>query len=297
MTKPASQFASCGTEVRAIPVSLSYDIIRLFSEGLYRSPHKAIEELVSNSYDAGARTVHILLPDPEDKEDPLTPLWVIDDGRGMDERGFQRLWRVADSDKNDAPPANGRLPIGQFGIGKLAAYVLAWRLIHISRVEARFLLTVMDFRTVTQRQADIPKPATVSLRDIDVSEAQVLLSDVEERDSRAWELLFGRNQSGRSWTVAGLTDFRSLYERLTVGRLRWVLSTGLPLHSDFRVHLDGDPVVPSKVHTKPIWSGAVRSALPGLGLVEGTAGIYEKPLTSGKSAAIGRSHGFFCPRT
>ena len=43
------------------PSRLSYKIIDLFSEGLYSSPNKAIEELVANSFDAGATTVHIMM--------------------------------------------------------------------------------------------------------------------------------------------------------------------------------------------------------------------------------------------
>ena len=39
---------------KQIEVRISYRIIQLFSEGLYSSPNKAVEELVSNSFDAGA---------------------------------------------------------------------------------------------------------------------------------------------------------------------------------------------------------------------------------------------------
>src|SRR5688500_1009520 len=90
--------ASTSTGTR-IPVHVSYEIIRLFSEGLYQSPQKAVEELVSNSYDAGASAAHVLLPREPDDAEPLPPLWVIDDGTGMDASGFFQLWRVADSDK------------------------------------------------------------------------------------------------------------------------------------------------------------------------------------------------------
>ena len=109
-----------------LPVQISFEIIRLFSEGLYQSPHKAIEELVSNSFDAGARHVHVLIPrSPADQHGPEDSLWVIDDGTGMDADGFRKLWLVAESTKGDEDPIRGRAPIGQFGIGKLAAYVLA----------------------------------------------------------------------------------------------------------------------------------------------------------------------------
>ncbi len=68
MSPDISRLTQAGQELEKIPVSLSYDIIRLFSEGLYQSPHKAIEELVSNSYDAEAKNVHVLLPDQNDED-------------------------------------------------------------------------------------------------------------------------------------------------------------------------------------------------------------------------------------
>jgi len=132
----------------SITVRISYEIIRLFSEGLYQSPHKAIEELVTNSFDAGATSTYVLTPRTGDAApDKQDSLWVIDNGSGMDRAGFQSLWRVAGSDKYFAAGGpKGRLPIGQFGIGKLAAYVLAWRLTHVSKVDATYLYTSMNFR-------------------------------------------------------------------------------------------------------------------------------------------------------
>ena len=47
------QFAMVGRHTDDITVRISYRIIQLFSEGLYKSPTKAIEELVANSFDAG----------------------------------------------------------------------------------------------------------------------------------------------------------------------------------------------------------------------------------------------------
>ena len=293
MPTTISDFANAGHEVGEISVSISYDIIRLFSEGLYKSPHKAIEELVCNSYDAGAKHVYVLLPDQDRGDAPLSRLWVIDDGHGMTADGFHQLWRVADSAKTRTGTLDGRLPIGQFGIGKLAAYVLAWHLVHLSRVEGRFLLTVMNFHTVTRRQADNPKPETVSLREVDEKTAKSLLSDVEERDPLAWRLLFGADNRERSWTAAGLSDFRDLYGRLSAGRLRWVLSTGLPLHSDFEIHLNQTRIASSKTEQTPIKAFTFDEKLPGVGDVKGEAQVYKTPLTGGKSSQIGRSHGFF----
>ena len=63
-TRPSNKpnYVEAGTKTSSIDVKISYRIIQLFSEGLYSSPNKAVEELVSNSFDAGAENVHVALP-------------------------------------------------------------------------------------------------------------------------------------------------------------------------------------------------------------------------------------------
>jgi hypothetical protein len=292
----------------------SAEIIRLFSEGLYQSPQKAIEELVSNSYDAQASSAHVLLPRvPDDGDEHQLPtLWVIDDGSGMDEAGFFQLWRVADSAKADIDPTTtDRPPIGQFGIGKLAAYVLAWRLSHVSCVDGVIKSTTMNFRDLLGRHQYEPKdPFDLALYTLTEAQAKLALADIETRDPAAWALMFGPDAVS-SWTVAGLSDFKDLYQRLTTGRLAWVLSTGLPLHSKFAIWLDGERLKSSKANLKTITTYAVGGddeVAVGLGLtvhakaieisgipgeISGEATIYEKRLTEGKSDQYSRSHGFF----
>ena len=291
--KDISSLANEGREVEEIPVSINYDIIRLFSEGLYRSPHKAIEELVSNGYDAGARHVHVLLPNQtEDQGGETVPLWVIDDGEGMDVDGFRHLWLVAESSKN-AKTTGTRLPIGQFGIGKLAAYVIAWKLTHVSCVDGRYLLTVMDFHRVTGRQSGQADPVDVSLREISEDTARDYLAEIERRDPAAWNLMFGEEDQSTTWTAAALTEFKELYSQLSDGRLRWVLSTGLPLHTNFRIFLNSERVRSSKENLREIKRFDLDETLAGIGRITGTARIHEKQLTTGKSQQMGRSNGFF----
>lgn len=305
-------FASAGRELDKIPVPVNYDIIRLFSEGLYRSPHKAVEELVSNGYDAGAERVHVLLPEEPGDATDSAPLWVIDDGHGMDADGFRQLWRVAESKKN-GPSSSGRPPIGQFGIGKLAAYVLAWKLTHVSRMDGGLLLTSMDFHDVVgRRQSDASAPVRISLREVNETEAKSLLAEIEKRDREAWNLMFDEQRRRPAWTAVALSDFKELYRKLSAGRLRWILSTGLPLHTNFRIRLDGEPVQSSKENYPKIKTivlgGADDTAadaldgvtpsngcvsLPGIGEVRGEACIYEKQLATGRSGDVGRSNGFF----
>ena len=294
MSTELTDLAQAGHPIEEIPVPLNYDIIRLFSEGLYRSPHKAIEELVTNGYDAGAKRVHVLLPDLSEDSQLTAPLWVIDDGHGMNAAGFRQLWRVAESNKDNIPlPPNGRAPIGQFGIGKLASYVLAWKLTHLSRVDDTLLLTTMDFRRVTGRQNDTVTPVGLSLRKIDEDAAKTHLAEIRLRDPLAWEFMFDGQQRSPTWTAAALTDFKDLYRRLSAGRLRWILSTGLPLHTDFRISLDGTAVKSRKETLSEITNVEFADRLPGIGPTAGSARIYERPLTTGKSEQLGRSNGFF----
>ena len=293
MSTDITELASAGQEIEKIPVPINYDIIRLFSEGLYRSPHKAIEELVSNGYDAGAEKVHILLPEqPENETETIAPLWVIDNGHGMDQTGFHQLWRVAESNKTNLEP-NGRAPIGQFGIGKLAAYVLAWKLTHLSRINDKLLLTAMDFHEVTGRQNADVDPVRVSLREVDETTAKAHLAEIERRDPDAWTIMFGKKKRASTWTAAALTDFKDLYGKLSAGRLRWVLRTGLPLHSNFIISLDSEYLTSSKENLKEIKKIEINEEISGIGTISGTAIIYENQLTTGKSEQLGRSNGFF----
>jgi hypothetical protein len=302
-----------------ISVHISYEIIRLFSEGLYQSPHKAIEELVSNSYDAGATRVRILLPDPGDGNLDDKTLWVVDNGHGMGTEGFHHLWQVAESVKgSEDGKTTGRPPIGQFGIGKLAAYVLASELIHYSRAEEDGIIrsTHMDFRHIEGRSHFHDSgPLTLSLKEVSEARAQELLRELSEQDAEAWDMLFGPNSSP-TWTVAGMRNFKNLYYKIATGRLGWVLKTGLPLHSNFAISLNNSNLEPSKASEEKIDSVVIGSDkdqaatdlelskgntssgescvwIPDIGEVTGEADIFQERLTKGKSGKVGRSNGFF----
>lgn len=302
----------------SIPVHISYEIIRLFSEGLYQSPQKAIEELVSNGYDAGATSISVLLPEGTgtglSDGRSLDPLWVIDNGSGMDADGFVALWRVADSPKKNVVQVGSerRLPIGQFGIGKLAAYVLAWRLTHISKAEGVIRFTSMNFRRLDDvHQYSNTNPVDLDMRVLTEEQAKRLLAPVEDRDPAAWDLLFGASPAP-TWTAAALSDFKNLYDKLSSGRLSWVLRTGIPLHSQFKISLNGVALESSKVTDKVIQRFTIGTddrvaenlnikavpggiEIPGIdGTISGEAIIYEKRLDRGKSDELyHRSNGFF----
>jgi len=99
----------------SIPVRTSTNIQTAIGRRLYPDPHLAIVELVSNSYDADAENVNIL----------VSPNHIVtqDDGRGMSEAILQSFFTIGKSTK----PASGkeRQPIGAFGIGKFAILSMA----------------------------------------------------------------------------------------------------------------------------------------------------------------------------
>lgn len=92
-------YLTLGQEISTVPVQLSYRIIELFSEGLYSSPNKAVEELVSNAFDAGASNVHVVLSPDLTSEDAT--IIVADDGISMNEKGLRKHWLIGVSDKRN----------------------------------------------------------------------------------------------------------------------------------------------------------------------------------------------------
>lgn len=323
-------FHAVGTARSKIDVEISFQIIGLFSEGLYSSPNKAIEELVSNAFDADATCVHVVMSADRGASD--ASIVVLDNGTGMDDKGLRRHWVVGDSTKaNDRTTAKGRRTIGRFGIGKLAAYVLGDRLTHISKAGGQFFSTSMDFssipKTVDAGDGDGSKqrdPVRLDLLELTEQEAQKALGPwLPDDEGRAELKLFGEGAE-ETWTVAIISDLKPMAMDLSAGRLRWVLSTAMPLRDDFRLFLGNEKVVSSKAGSKRVGRWVLgkeikQLAKPGpqeveagtdsefekkdyrhftltdpvLGPITGFVEGYESPLEGGKSDQIGRSNGFF----
>ena len=117
MAKSILEFKEKGKLEGKIPLQINYQIIDLFSGGLYSSPNKAFEELVSNSYDANASHVSVFLSPDLIQDDAF--IWVCDNGDGMDKKGLKQLWKIGESNKQLIKNPK-RKQIGIFGIGKLA---------------------------------------------------------------------------------------------------------------------------------------------------------------------------------
>jgi len=339
-----------GEVVDRIPVRLSTEIIHLLSEQLYTSPLKAIEELVANAFDADADICRIALFLQERKGKAAaaasegTPasatatappasateteeigvdglIAVFDDGTGMTRSALKDLWSVGDSPKKGVvtPTAkHGRLPIGKFGIGKLATYAVATRITYLTASSEGIHHVVCDFSKFSADQNDGNAPVDLEVRKVDDLPALLELPAFKRVLERLGIAAADLPATGRTWTLCLLDDLKPKARDLQVGRLGWVLQTAMPLRLDFKVYLNRDEQKSSKekqdiaVSFTPggLEKGRIDTlnkkygialAADGAGLIEPTyfpSGIKGEVIVTwdslkGKSDRFSRSFGFF----
>lgn len=300
-----------GKIVDEIPVTISYRIIELFSAGLYSSPNKAFEELVTNSYDANATKVAVYVPLDKSLED--STMWVCDNGYAMDREELKLFWKIGESKKNTIVEGE-RLPIGKFGIGKLATYILANKLTVISKAaNGEYCGVLMNYSKINDTEE------TISLDEKVLSESEVkgLLAPLIKKDGLSlvpFELWGPAAEE--SWTIVIMSDLKAKAQEIKEGRLKWILSTALPLNPNFNLHYNGVLLESSKANVEPwkTWvfgdendtivkkydyysseskDGILFVNLPNLNGISGRIDLYRDSLLSGKSEQNGRSNGIF----
>jgi len=328
-----TEFYDLGKQKKTIEVTISYRIIQLFSEGLYASPNKAIEELVCNAFDEDAHNVHIILS--SDLHSADASIAIVDNGNSMDYIGLKEHWIIGRSNKQTRMSTNRRKQIGKFGIGKLATYVLANRLTHICKKNGTYYSASMDYKK-------IPSDSTsgVFSKTLDEEKVKLPFRELTEKEARqalsTWIngrkigykvlTLFGKDAE-KHWTVSIMSNLKKdMIANLKMGRLRWILSSAMPLRDDFKLFVNGDEVKPQKskgaykkwIIGKDIKEGDLEKtgdddlkankderlsrkseyryglASPSIGRISGYIELYEDRLDTGKSDDMtGRSNGFF----
>ena len=303
---------TAGTKSGHIDVELSYRIIELFSGGLYSSPNKAFEELVTNSYDADASIVGAGVPSDLVNDNFL---WVLDNGSGMDSADLKDLWKIGESSKRTSQNKSKRLQIGKFGIGKLATFILANRLTYVSKKDGNYRAVTMDFARLDNKSN---KTTLVKLdeRSLTTDEATKVVYQYTKNkgEDTAPFSLFGKG-SPVAWTFCLMTSLKTRAQEIKVGRLKWVLRTALPLNPGFTLHFNGTKLDSSKVAVKvekrwvfghndkvaeqndnyKTWKegGKTGVSLPNLPRISGEMILYKDSLAIGKSEELSRSHGIF----
>ena len=327
-----AEFYEIGKKTKTVSVTISYRIIKLFSEGLYSSPNKAVEELVCNAFDADAHKVHVVLS--PDLQGPDASIAILDDGESMDFEGMSEHWIIGRGLKEAERITKGkRKRIGKFGIGKLATYVLANRLTHICKKKGKYYSATMDYGSIPgdsgsgvyekNRRKEI---VSLPFRELGEVEAQEALAPWIKGGRAGYKAikLFGKG-AVESWTVAIMSELKHMIANLTRGRLKWVLQTAMPLRDDFQLYLNGVRIRAQK-YKKPAkkWiigkditeSDLERCGLddllatqdetvtskdigryglsePKLGRIAGYVELYDDRLDTGKAAHMFRSNGFF----
>lgn len=311
-----SSLASLGKTVgQPLPVTLSPELIGLLSDQLYRSPSKAIEELVVNGFDAEAEEARVVFPDPSGQRPFIA---VYDNGLGMTYDGLGDLWKVGRPKKRDDSllVRKKRKQIGKFGIGKLATYAVADRVTYVTKAQGSHLAVTIDYSDFKPKPDATTTEVKLDVRRVD--DLSALLGQDTFRDSiGALGLSQAALSAESSWTIVILEQLKSKARSMGVGRLRWVLRTAMPLGSDFHIYLNGEEIESSKEDYELIvdfdiselpkdrlialrrktgvkWEsrdGSLASTEFPAGL-SGRARVCRRTL-AGKSAELGRSEGFF----
>jgi len=268
---------SLGEPEGSVSVEIGPRFLELFSENLYKSPNKAFEELVANSWDAGATAVYIHIPPETDTA--KEPIWVLDNGTSMDFAGLELLWRVTSDHKRRlaSPP---RPQIGKFGIGKLATYILASEVTYVCKAIDGAIRSVTMNYTRIDGATDEEQPSARSpffserlpleVRRLGETELETFLTALPN-GRQAFELIsagvpfsppasydeeFGSSppeslpSSSGTWTLVLLSALKDYGQSLQVGRIRWLLRTALPLNSSLSISLNDEPLESSKIQGK-----------------------------------------------
>lgn len=273
-----------GTQTDTISVALSTRFLEHFSEQLYSSPQKAFEELISNSWDAGAEDVDVRIAD--NLESAEATLAVFDNGVSMDTAGLTSLWLIAASPKKNLNEQFGRPLIGKFGIGKLATYVLANKLTYICKAsDGKIRRVTMDYAGPELKQQgedqfinDLKlKVFEVTLEDVNQALKKVsggdaisnIIANGPPQTPADFEDEFCGNkaqlakQTTGTWTIAILSDLKPAGRELKIGVLKRMLSAALPIGSELRIHVNGAPLTSAKLDTPVLKEWKIG---PGLGL-------------------------------
>lgn len=257
-----------GKSIDQVEVRIGPQFLNLFSEHLYSSPNKAFEELISNSWDAGARRVYVSVPD--NLHDSGAAIWVLDDGVSMDVEGFRALWSVATSSKRVVEGADARRPIGKFGVGKLATYLLGHELTYICKAADGVIRAVtMDYRRIDadpEKAALHINPVPLPVRVLTPADLKALLASIPNGD-RAGALIeagipgpdidpYFDNEFGGlepnsphrtgTWALAVMSSLKEPGRKLSAGWVKRLLRTSLPLGNTISIYFNDEALSSAK---------------------------------------------------
>ena len=227
--------------VGKVTLQVDYQIIEHFSEHLYDSPNKAVEELVANSFDAFATEARVFTPG----QYTANRVIVWDNGESMDVDGLQQLWWIAKSPKSNGDrveerEGRTRKIIGKFGIGKLASYSVGEVISHVCRHQGEFYVVSIDYGQIEgtndTSQVSSLNPISAPICRLPKEHTFEIVKNLFDTPPPSIETML----NGESWTFAIIEQLK--VNDLPYRRLMWVLGNGMPLRPDFRIKVNEDEV-------------------------------------------------------
>lgn len=150
-----------GTQRREFEIVVLGRTLEHLGVQMYKRRDVAIAELVANSWDAGANSVYVKVPEEDEYDQIESDITVADDGVGMDADKVQDQYLVVGRNRRRAGdlPSQNRPVMGRKGIGKLAGFgiaqkmtVVTWR----SGTSTTFTLDVQQLKGKDGQAKPVP---------------------------------------------------------------------------------------------------------------------------------------------
>lgn len=197
------------------PLRANLHVLRLLGDELIGSPRLAVFELVKNAYDADAERVAVNL----DLDSSNPSITVKDDGCGMSLTTIRSGWLQIGTPNKRGGNRNRtdifhRLPLGEKGVGRLAAFKLGNRLeMHTREAKGKEYALVMDLDRIL---GDADSDQTRSVEDVRIRVRELEKPHVFVRPNDKGTLIrISKLRTDLPWTRRELRELLRLVNSLT----------------------------------------------------------------------------------
>jgi hypothetical protein len=210
---------------------------------MYDSPTRVIAEMISNSWDADAEKVHILLPDG--KIDEKSVIRIADDGFGMSKEDVQKKFVQIGLDKRksgERTPIKNRPLMGKKGIGKFACLGVCDTAEVFTVKKGSCFGFSMDINEMHKCK---------SLKDYEI---EILFDDfVDKMPKEIEEVMYKDKGTGKpKGTVLTLKNLKDVQRTPGVNTLLESLAMRFRLVPDFQIYVNETPVKEIKIKNQRV---------------------------------------------
>lgn len=216
-------------------------------------------------------------PDAAGTEDAV---WVLDNGNSMNAQELKKLWIVSYSEKRTGNHKSKRTPIGKFGVGKLATYLLANNVVYFCKASDGVIRSVeIDYAKLGTGGGTsfmLSEPVELEMQEHDEQALENILQQFSD-GTRIMELIrayeapstegtasvhsatedsvaneFGGivesvPPSSKTWTLVLLSQLKVLGGEMQPWRIKRMLEASLPLASAMTITMNDEVLASTKV--------------------------------------------------